>query len=71
MLGTSVAAKHSLYGLPYSPGINFAARRKTFSKTSLSFLRSGHHIEMQYSKCGLTMELHKQRKDVLSECQNV
>ena len=65
MLGTLIAAKRSLYGLLQSPGINFVARRKTFSISSAFFLRSGYQIETQYSKCGLTKELNNQRKDVM------
>ena len=73
MLGTLIAAKDSLYGLSWIPGINFLAWHKTFSISfPSSFLRSGYQIETEYSKCELTKELNKQRKMFfLGECKNV
>ena len=58
----------SWYGNFFNDKINFVVLFCTFSIFSISPFLNGHHTELEYSKCGLTIALYSKTKVLLSMC---
>ena len=56
------------YGNLFKDIINFVALFCTFSIFSISLFLNGHHTELEYSICGLTIALYSKTKVLLSIC---